>query len=79
MMTYIVEAEHHTVPGRIVKVCASMDRAQTEAVNLTKLLIGPSGEWRVTPTNWERTIEKLQEEHGAAHCYVEITTHDLLR
>jgi hypothetical protein len=43
MKVFIVECEHYTVPGRVVKVCATKELAELEATALAALENEPKG------------------------------------
>jgi hypothetical protein len=71
---YVVEAEHFSVPGRALKLFTSRRDADIEAASMVNIMLGDQG-WDQTakPNSWSAEIEHLQEYHGAAHCYVEIS------
>lgn len=78
MNVWVVEAEHPMTPGRIVKVCASRDKAVRMAIEFTDLMPQRGKKKKAAPDNWESIVEKVQDEHGAQYCYVEITPHEVL-
>lgn len=70
---YIVQAEHFKVPGVVIHAHATLASATAEAVELVNIMLKDSGyKRRTSPTLWENDVLALQDEHGAAHCYVEI-------
>lgn len=80
MKVFILSAEHFSVPGLILQAHATRESAVAEAIELTETMVGDSPylEWEaVTDSTWESIVERLQDAHGAAHCYVEIAETDL--
>ena len=75
MQIFIVQAEHPTVPGIVLKSFATRAAAVAEAVKLVNLIAGTPA---ATAENWEAVLEGLQEEHGAEHCDVSITKQDVV-
>lgn len=77
MRIHIVTAEHFSVPGLILKAFATAEAANMEAAELVRIMRNDSPMERapLSPTseNWPELLEALQDYHGAAHCYVEIT------
>lgn len=73
MKIYLVTAEHQTTPGIIVKACADRSIAVREAITLINVMLKDDG-WRPveTESEMECALEALQNNHGAAHCYVTI-------
>jgi hypothetical protein len=70
---YITEAEHFSIPGRPINAHATRALAVADAVELTNIMLKDNGQVAdATTKTWEERIDKLQDEHGAAHCYVEI-------
>lgn len=75
---YLVEAEHFSVPGRPLKAFKTREAAVVEAIDLVNIMlrdraIRDQAAWLSTvPETWEADLADLQEEFGAAHCYVEI-------
>lgn len=71
---HLVTAEHFEVPGLIQKAFASRALADIEAADLVNIMMKDSG-WKPTakPDAWEKQYDRLQDYHGAAHCYVEVT------
>lgn len=70
---YVTEAEHFSTPGRPIKAHASKALAIAEAIELTNIMLKDDGRpANATSETWEDGIETLQNEHGAAHCYVAI-------
>lgn len=80
MKIFILSAEHFSVPGLILQAHATRESAVAEAIELTETMVGdsPYVEWEaVTDSTWEAIVGKLQDAHGAAHCYVEIAETEL--
>jgi hypothetical protein len=79
MKTYLLMAEHQTTPGIVVKVFANYALALCEALELANIMLKDAGLGTVSDKNsMYAAIEYLQDEHGAAHCYVDITEHDVI-
>lgn len=82
MKVWIVEGEHHSVPGIIVKVCASRTLADLEAVVLVNVIRKDLGfEPDCTPDDWEDKLEEVKTD--AADLYnempsVEISEHEVI-
>ena len=74
MQIFIVQAEHPTVPGIVLKSFATRAAAVAEAVELVNLIAGTPA---ATADNWETVLEGLQDEHGAEHCDVWITEQEV--
>lgn len=74
MKIHLVTAEHFEVPGLIQKAFATEAQAVAEAVEITNLMLKDSG-WQplASPVQWQHHVERLQDEHGAQFCYVEIS------
>lgn len=71
---HLLLAEHFRTPGVVMSAHESDASARIEAAELVNVMLKDSGSTSTAdPTTWERHIATLQEEHGAAHCYVEIT------
>jgi hypothetical protein len=66
MKVWIVEGEHHAVPGIIVKVCASKTLADLEASDLVGIIVNDvaGGCEGITPDNWERRLEEAVVEYA---------------
>jgi len=78
MKIYLLEAEHFAVPGRIVKAFDAQSKADAEAAELVNVMLVESGYTHGTNAErWQHHIERLQEEYGAQHCYVEISELDV--
>lgn len=76
MIVHVLQSEHFSVPGIITKVFATYAAAQSEAMALVNRMLDDSGRAQsANASNWHSKLEELQEEHGAAHCYVEIAAH----
>lgn len=82
MTVWIVEGEHHIVPGLIVKVCASKTLADLEAVALVKIILKDLGdETDVRPDNWEECLEAAMVDyidHYNEEPRVEISEHEVI-
>jgi len=71
---HLLLAEHFRTPGVVMSAHASDASARIEAAELVNVMLKDSGSTSTAdPATWERHLSALQEEHGAAHCYVEIT------
>lgn len=71
---YLLLAEHFHTPGVVMSAHASGASARDEAAELVNVMLKDSGSTSTADAStWERHLATLQEEHGAAHCYVEIT------
>jgi hypothetical protein len=78
-MVYLMIAEHYSIPGLIVRVCATRDRAVKEAIGCINMMLTDNDEASVkTETEMLTAIERLQDEYGAAHCYAEISEHEVI-
>lgn len=79
---YLLIAEHHTVAGRILEAHATADSANARAADLVRIMAGDSPAARhldpVTRDNWQAVLERLQDYHGAAHCFVEIEASEIV-
>jgi hypothetical protein len=74
MKIHLVSAEHFRVPGLRQMAFTTNRAAVSEAVGLVNTMLIDSGHQPLaSPLQWEHHLERLQDEHGAAHCYVEIT------
>ena len=70
---FVTEAEHFSNPGRPIKAHLTRAIATAEAVELINIMLKDNGDPpTATAQDWEMRLEKLQDEHGAAHCFVEI-------
>lgn len=82
MKVWIVEGEHHIVPGLIVKVCASKTLADLEAVAIVKIILKDlGGAADVHPDNWEQVLEERTVEYADHYDEmprVEITEHEVI-
>lgn len=78
MQVYILHAEHFRVPGVKLMVFKTEAAAAKQAVEFTNMMLEDFGWQReATPANWERHLQRLQDEHGAQHCFVEISKVDV--
>lgn len=76
---YLMMAEHFAVPGLVVRVCATRARAVSEAIACVNVMLKDNGDKRIaTEAEMEAALELLQDEHGAAHCYAEISQHEVV-
>jgi hypothetical protein len=79
---WIVEGDHHVVPGLVVKVCASKTLADLEAVALVKIILHDLGGGQdVTIDNWEESLEAAKVEYADHYNEmprVEISEHDVI-
>lgn len=76
MIVHVLQAEHFSVPGIVTKVFGTDAAAQIEAMALVNCMLNDSGRAQsANASNWHSKLEELQEEHGAAHCYVDIAPH----
>lgn len=80
MKVFVVQAEHFNVPGIITHVHVSYDGAFDDAAELTATIASDSPYIgaECDGMTWQVVIEKLQDAHGAAHCYVEIIETELI-
>lgn len=85
MKAYLMQAEHYNVPGIVVRICATRQLAVAEALACANIMLSDANQAHNarhplvdTEDAMTSAIEKLQEEHGAAHCYVEISEHDVI-
>jgi hypothetical protein len=81
---WIVEGEHHYVPGVIVKVCASKTLADLEAVALVNIIFNDlinDEKPNVTVDNWEDELEAAKVtyiDHYNSEPRVEVTEHEVI-
>ncbi|BAR61913.1 hypothetical protein ACFLEY_22265 [Bradyrhizobium sp. YCK136] len=62
MKVWIVEGVHHVVPGRIVKVCATEELAELEAVDLINIIRKDADlPEDTTADDWPIKLEEAQE------------------
>ena len=79
MQVFVLTAEHQTVPGLVQRVYKSLSAARAEAASLVRMMQKDAGrEVDATDRNYEAALELLQDEFGAAHCYVDISEMQLL-
>ncbi|TYO65468.1 hypothetical protein FXV83_16160 [Bradyrhizobium hipponense] len=84
MKVWIVEGEHHSVPGIIVKVCASKTLADLEAVALVNIILNDlidDEKIEVTVDNWEEELEDAKVayvDHFNSMPRVEISEHEVI-
>lgn len=73
-LIHLILAEHFRTPGMVMSAHASDASARAEAAKLVNGMLEDNGSTPAAEAaTWERHLATLQEEHGAAHCYVEIT------
>lgn len=81
---WIVEGEHHYVPGIVVKVCASKTLADLEAVELVNIILNDlidDEKTEVTVDNWESELENAKvayADHFNSMPRVEISEHEVI-
>lgn len=76
MIVHVLAAEHFHVPGLVMKVFATVEAARREAADVTNIMLADNGNTeRATAEDWATYMERLQEQHGAQFCYVEISAH----
>lgn len=57
---WLVEGEHHGVPGRITKVCATREAADREAAELVTMLCKDNLNRVATPQDWPAALSEHQ-------------------
>jgi hypothetical protein len=76
---FIVEAEHYSVPGRLVSAHATHESAIKKAVELANIILKDAGAKKpATAQDYEARIEALSDrkvENGLSPCYVDISEH----
>jgi hypothetical protein len=78
-MVYLLLAEHYATPGLVVRACATRERAVNEALACVNIMLADKGRAPVESESAMLTaLDRLQGEHGAAHCYAEISEHEVL-
>jgi len=78
MKIHLLRAEHFSVPGIITKAFATSGAAEDAAMSLVNIMLKDNGQAQsANASNWRSKVEALQDEHGAAHCYVEIEEVDV--
>jgi hypothetical protein len=76
---WIVQGEHWNVPGVPISAHASEDSANAKAAELVNHMLKDTGKVSgkpkaATPSDWAGVpMGWLQDYHGAAHCWVEVT------
>lgn len=83
MKVWIVEGEHHSTPGIIVKVCASKVLADKEASALVMIIVNDlaGGCEGITPDNWERRLDEAVVEYAGYYNSmprVEVSEHEVI-
>lgn len=85
MKVWIVEGEHHYVPGIVVKVCASKTLADLEALDLVKIILNDivddEEEINLTVDNREAELERVKvayADHFNSMPRVEISEHEVV-
>ncbi len=81
MQVYVVEAEHYSVPGRILRIYrdeqAALDYAKELVVGMLSdyKCAHPESDAPDDAEDWPEVVAWLQDVYGAAHVYVEISDH----
>ncbi|MGX9944925.1 hypothetical protein ACTG4Q_20905 [Bradyrhizobium denitrificans] len=84
---WIVEGVHHVVPGRIVKVCATEELAELEAVTLVDIIRADADlPADATADDWKAKLDEAREvlddvcnhEEEYSPPFVEITDHEVI-
>lgn len=79
MKVYLMAAEHFSTPGLVIRICASRELAVKEALACVNIMLADS---KMKPVideaDMEVALTYLQNVHGAAHCYAEISEHALI-
>jgi hypothetical protein len=80
---WLVEAEHFSVPSRWLKACSSEATANVfarqTAIEIAKDYHSPVEMAKLTDdVSIDDILSAVQDEHGSAHCYVQITELDVL-
>jgi hypothetical protein len=79
MKVYLMIAEHYSIPGVVTRVCDTWDKAVAEAIECVNAMLRDSGRKPVeTQAEMDAALERLQDEHGAAYCYAEISEHTVI-
>jgi hypothetical protein len=84
MTIHLMTAEHYATPGLVVRVCATRVKAVAEALACVNIMLADmrkySVDWPAVDTEaaMEAAIERLQDYHGAEHCYADISEHEVL-
>lgn len=79
---YLLQAEHFSNPGRITKIFASKAMADHEAARLANTIRDDTDFKEMppeaTPEDWQVLHEWLQDVHGAAHCYIDVSPIEII-
>ncbi|WP_024517006.1 hypothetical protein [Bradyrhizobium sp. Tv2a-2] len=79
MKVYLMQAEHYEVPGIIIKVCATREKAVAEAMVCVNIMQQDKGRPLVsTEQEMAAAVELLADEYGEAHCYYDISEYEVL-
>lgn len=79
MNVYLLIAEHFNVPGQVRKVFVELAAAEIEAAELVNIMLKDNGQAQnANASNWRGKLEKLQDEHGAQYCYIDIDEAELI-
>jgi len=79
MTIWTVQGEHFSNPGMPLTVHATEDGANARAAELVSIMLKDTGRVRgkpraAFPSDWAGVpIGWLQDYHGAAHCWVEVS------
>lgn len=79
MKIHILTAEHFNVPGLICQAHATAESAAIAAAEIVNIMLNDT-KWQplAGPDNWQAHVERLQDYHGAQHCYVEIRESEVI-
>jgi hypothetical protein len=78
-MVFLMMSEHYATPGLVVRICATRERAVREALACVNVMLTDSGlKSVIDETDMRVAIDYLQDIHGAAHCYAEISEHEVM-
>jgi len=81
MKVYLVQGEHFNVPGIPTSIFQHEISANMEAADLVNIMLKDTGSHAPAPNvganTWQPAMNWLQDCHGAAHCWVEVTEHEV--
>jgi hypothetical protein len=81
MAVHLIEAEHWSVPGLMVKICATEEIAQREALSVLNLMrddvdLGAATDFEA---GMEELTEAVQDKFGAGEdFYISVSDHELI-
>ena len=79
MKVHLMIAEHYSNPGLVVRVCCTREKALSEALVCVNIMLKDSDMKPViSEADMQIAIKYLQDLHGAAHCYAEISEHEVI-